>query len=117
MQHITPDMVESNYRFLQTTLPFRRWNLPHPDKIRFRVMVTTERWGHWNGTPEGDTVGELAVSTGLTDATCTLTRTVAHEMVHIWQEEIAPRSKPHGRVFDRLAALVCKRHGWDLDKF
>jgi hypothetical protein len=117
VQNITPDMVEGAYTYLKTTLPFRRWNLPHPDKIRFRVMVTRERYGHWNGTPEGDTVGELAVSIGLVDKTCLLTQTVGHEMVHIWQEEISPRSKPHGRVFNGLAALVCKRHGWDLATF
>lgn len=116
MQHITPDMVEGAYRYLLTTLPFRRWALPHPDRIRFRVMVTRERWGHWNGTPEGDTLGELAVSTGLTESTCQLTQVVAHEMVHIRQEACGYRDH-HGVHFGRLATLVCRRHGFDRSAF
>lgn len=116
MQHITPEMLEANYRFLLTTLPFRNWNLPHPDRIRFRVMVTKERYGHWNGTPEGDTVGELAVSIGMVVTTCGLTQTVAHEMVHIRQEAQGYRDH-HGPHFKRLGKLVCRRHSWDFDNF
>lgn len=116
MQHITPDMVEGAYSFLLTTLPFRRWSLPHPDRIRFRVMVTTERYGHWNGTPEGDTVGELAVSIGTIESTDMLIATVAHEMAHIRQEAVGYRDH-HGVHFTKLAGLVCRRHGFDRAAF
>lgn len=116
MQHITPEMVEGAYSFLLTTLPFRNWRMPHPDKIRFRVMVTKERYGHWNGTPEGDTVGELAVSIGTITSTDLLVATVAHEMIHIHQEAEGFRDH-HGVHFDRFAKLVCRRHAFDRAEF
>lgn len=116
MQPITPDMVEGAYVYLLTTLPFRRWKLPHPDKIIFRIMVTRERYGHWFAYVNADEVGELAVSQGMIGHTCMLTRVVAHEMVHIEQERRGHRDK-HGEHFQRLAKLVCRHHGWTLHDF
>lgn len=117
MQGLTPDMIEAGYEFLRSTLPFRRWDLPHPDRIRFRVMVTTDRYGHWKGDVEGDTVGELAISQNMPDArTCLLIQTIAHEMVHMRQEALRMRDL-HGRGFKSLAKTVCLRHGWDINEF
>lgn len=109
-------MVEAAYCYLLTTLPFRRWKLPHPDKIRFRVMVTKEWYGHWQGVPEGDTVGELAVSIGTVESSDQLHQTVGHEMVHIYQEKCGFRDI-HGVHFTRLAKTVCRRHGWTTIDF
>lgn len=113
--HVTPETMEAAYRLLLTTLPFRRWNLPHPDRICFRVLVTRERFGHWIAYTGSPYVGEIAVSTKVKTAAL-LVEVIAHEMVHMRQDDLGLRDH-HGAGFKRLAALVCRRHGWDLEKF
>lgn len=113
--HITPDSMEASYELLRTTLPFRRWNLPHPDKLDFRVLVTRERYGHFRAYTNSDLVGEIAVSTKVKTLHM-LNEVMGHEMVHIRQEALVYRDF-HGKHFQRLAKLVCQRHGWNLASF
>lgn len=113
--HVTPEAIEASYRLLCTTLPFRRWKMPHPDKLAFRVMTTRERLGHFVAYVGYDEIGEIAVSTKVKTLHL-LNEVVAHEMVHEYQERLGHKDG-HGRHFKRLAGVVCRRHGWDLVKF
>lgn len=115
MQHLTPDMLESAYRLLNTTLPFRRWKLPHPDKVTFRVLIARDRYAHHRAYTDGET-HEIAVSAALVKTPEMLVRCMAHEMVHIRQDQLKMRDQ-HGRGFQSLAKLVCRRHGFDLAEF
>lgn len=113
--HLTPDILEANYKQLCLTLPFRRWRMPHPDIIEFRVLITRDRHAHHRAYT--DSSGhEIAVSTGKVTTLDGLTQAMAHEMVHIRQDQLGMRDK-HGAGFKRMAALVCRRHGFDIAKF
>lgn len=113
--HITPDTMEASYELLRSTLPFRRWRLPHPDKLCFRVLVTRERFGHFIAYTGSEYVGEIAVSTKVKTLHM-LNEVIAHEMVHLRQEMLQYRDN-HGKSFQRMAKLVCDRHGWNLATF
>lgn len=114
--HMTPDLVEEAYSTLRITKPFDRWRMPHPDQVQFRVLVTRERYGHYRAIQNDPTsVFELAVSTLVTNLDL-LHRTVAHEMTHHRQEVLGHRDV-HGPHFQRLAAQVCRHHGFDPAQF
>lgn len=113
--HLTPEILEANYRLLSLTLPFRRWTMPHPDVVEFRVLIVRDRHAHHRAYADG-TGHEIAVSTGAVRTLDGLTQAMAHEMVHIRQDQLGMRDK-HGAGFKRLAALVCRRHGFDIAKF
>lgn len=115
MQNLTPDMLEYAYRLLCTTLPFRRWDMPHPDKVEFNVSGARDRFAHHRAYTDGER-HEIAVSAAKVKTPELLVQCMAHEMVHIRQDQLKMRDQ-HGRGFRSLAKLVCLRHGWDLDKF
>lgn len=115
--HMTPDMLEASYRLLLTSLPFRRWRLPHPDRIEFCVTPHKDRIAHHRAycAPQlGD--HEIGISAHHVRDLHALNQAMAHEMVHIRQDQLGMRDQ-HGAGFTRLAALVCRRHGFDLAKF
>jgi hypothetical protein len=115
--HLTPETLEASYLQLLTTLPFRRWRLPHPDKVEFVVSAHRDRHAHHRAycAPQlGE--HEIAVSAYKVRTLDMLTQCMAHEMVHIRQDQLGMRDQ-HGKGFKRLAALVCRRHQFDLAKF
>lgn len=114
--HITPDTMESAYRLLLTTLPFRRWRLPSPDDIEFVVTMHRDRHAHHRAYSSPAGQHEVAVSAHKVKSVWLLVECMAHEMVHIRQDQLGMRDC-HGAGFKRLAALVCRRHGFDLAKF
>jgi hypothetical protein len=115
--HMTPELLETSYRLLLGTLPFRRWKLPHPDKIEFSVSLHRDRLAHHRAycAPRlGE--HEIVVSAREVKDLVTLTRCMAHEMVHI-RQDILRMKDHHGAGFKKLAALVCRRHGFDVTTF
>lgn len=117
--HITPDMVEQAYELLRTTLPFRRWKLPHPDALTFRVSGHVDRYGHYdNHDRKPGKFDEILISAKLVTDLDMLIRVVAHEMVHQRLNLLRVRGwHQHGPSFQRVADLVCKRHKFDRAAF
>lgn len=112
--HLTPDILEANYRLLCLTLPFRRWKLPHPDELGFRVSKHADRHAHYKNQHG---VKEVCVSQVHAKGLDKLTQDMAHEMVHLRLDEVGDSRVNHGPKFVRLATLVCRRHKWDLQTF
>lgn len=114
---LTPDMLIGAYEFLRACEPFRAWRLPHADEIEFRVINARDRRGHYC---RGDEARHcIAVSAANVGHTETLIRTLAHEMIHLFQRERAletPNTE-HNAAFKRLARLVCLYHGFDPRAF
>lgn len=112
--HVTPEMVAAAYEFLRTTLPFRRWKLPHADEIVFRVTLDHMRLGHFRRDRYDRR--EITVSARSVGHTCTLIETVGHEMIHLHEDirgTLYKTRAEHSGFFRRQAALACKYHGWD----
>jgi hypothetical protein len=116
--HLTPEMLENAYEFLRTTLPFRRMNLPHADNLVFRVMGARDRFGHFKGRIKDNVdLNEIGVSQHIVHSTDMLMATMAHEMIHLYQHEKGGTRGLHNAQFKRIAARVCRVHGFDLESF
>jgi len=118
---LTPQMLESAYEYLRLTPPFRGWDLPESDAISFRVLGARDRFGHFRGRhrrAEGaDGFSEIAISAGLVRSTALLMATMAHEMIHLYQDETGTARGHHNPQFHKLARRVCAAHGFDYETF
>lgn len=115
---LNPDILAAAYDFLAATEPFRRWNLPDSDDVKFRVVRSKWVFGRyvWDGT---HAIEMSSSSIGQTD---TLMRFMAHEIIHVHLRLTGMESKSkdpnvHNAAFRKLAARVCATHGWDLKAF
>jgi hypothetical protein len=119
--HLTPDLLEGAYEYLRSSPPFRDWRLPDPDHVVFRVLGARDRFGHFRGWHRrgngADMFSEIAVSAQKVRTTQMLIATMAHEMIHLYQDENGTARGHHNPQFRRLAARVCKAHGFDLQEF
>ena len=117
--HLTPDCLENAYEYLRTTPPFRGMNLPHADNLVFRVMNARDRFGHFRGrfktVPDWNEIGVSIHSVNSTDL---LMATMAHEMIHLFQHENGSATRTaHNAEFERIAARVCRIHGFNRETF
>lgn len=112
--HLTPEILEANYRLLCVTLPFRRWKLPHPDDLVFRVSAHQDRHAHFRNHNK---VREIVISQVHAAGLEKLTQDMAHELVHLRLDDTGNSRVNHGPKFVKLARIVCRRHGWPLDPF
>ena len=116
---LTPESLEAAYEFLRATLPFRRMKLPHADEVQFRVMVTRDCFGHFRGRSKTtEDFNEIGVSQHMVKSTDVLISTMAHEMIHLYQHETGSDSRTdHNAQFRRIAARVCRIHGFEPEDF
>src|ERR1700712_2643249 len=118
---LTPELLEGAYEYLRISLPFRTWGLPHPDQVIFRVLGAADRFGHFRGRHRraqgADGYSEIAISARMVRDSGVLIATMAHEMIHLYQDENGMARGHHNPQFYRLAARVCAVHGFDLETF
>lgn len=116
MLHPTPDMLEAIYELLRMTPPFRGWKLPHADDVEFHVRKMkgqTQADCCWNGNRH-----VIRIASNKHATLAATIATMAHEMVHLHLDRAYPNDRAHhGRRFNRLADLVCKRHTFDRGQF
>jgi hypothetical protein len=117
--HLTPDCLENAYEYLRTTPPFRGMTLPHADDLVFRVMGARDRFGHFRGRFKSvPDFNEIGVSIRAVNSTDLLMATMAHEMIHLYQHENGSATRSaHNAEFERIAARVCRIHGFDRETF
>lgn len=112
---LTIDTLRAAYDYLATTPPFVRWNLPDGEDVTFRVVKSLDTRGWYRRVGQRHTIGISRNCIGRTDS---LMEVMAHEMVHLHEEQAgACGSGEHSRAFNRWAAQVCKWHGWDPKLF
>ncbi|HEU4550024.1 MAG TPA: SprT-like domain-containing protein [Rhizomicrobium sp.] len=117
---LTPQMLELAYEYLRESPPFRHWGLPDADHVVFRVLGTKDRFGHFRGRHRragADGFSEIAISASLVGSTGLLMATMAHEMIHLYQDETGTARGHHNPEFQRLARRVCAIHGFDVRSF
>lgn len=113
---LTPDMMEQSYVLLCASLPFRRWKMPHPDQVDFVVSMHHDRHAHHRAYNDKSGRHEIAVSAHKVKTLHLLNECMAHEMAHIYQDMNGWRDH-HGKSFERLKRLICRRTGFDLATF
>ena len=110
---LTPKSLESCYEFLRTMPPFRRWKLPSGAAVKFKVTHHKDRYGHCD---YGAGKHTISISTGKVGRIASLVETMAHEIIHVHLDRSGVRAE-HGADFKRLAAIVCRLHGFDEKQF
>jgi hypothetical protein len=110
---LTPDMLAAAYDFLRATEPFRGRKLPHSDEVGFHVVRDDSLSADF-GVEQG--VPFIRVSEASNGHVATLLATLAHEMIHLHQHLTGDREH-HGPRFQRMAARVCRAHGFDPKTF
>jgi len=109
-------MIEAAYDLLRTTPPIKRWRLPEADDVVFRV-VRDDFCGSFRYDEKG--VPTMSISAKRVGKLQTLIEVVAHEMVHMKEdsEGLSRADVQHSARFKRLAAQVCRHHGFDEKTF
>lgn len=116
MLPLSPETLAAAYDYIRTTPPFRRWNLPEPEDVRFVVVPNTKCFG-WCKCDKG-VRPIIAISSKMVEKTQELMETMAHEMIHLHEHHNGVRGwGEHGKAFQAYAARVCKIHGFDPKTF
>jgi hypothetical protein len=110
---LTPDVLAAAYDFLRSTPPFKGWRLPESDDVGFHVVRDPNMYADF-GMEGGCPV--IRVSEAKNGHVATLLATMGHEMCHLRQELIGDRGH-HTAAFKRMAAAVCRAHGFDPKTF
>lgn len=111
---LTPGILRAAYEFLRATPPFRSLKLAAGEWIEFHVTRHRDQEGDHFVKPDGKHV--VRVSSRTIGHTQSLLMVTGHEMLHVHQEVEGVRSH-HNAEFCRLAARVCRYHGWDPKVF
>ena len=114
---LSREMLAAAYDYLCTSPPFNKWNLPDSNEVVFKVArhPALRGWYQFGGSPKHT----IAISSRCIGTTHSLMATMAHEMIHLLQEEVSmdtPGSE-HNLAFWKLADRVCKFHGFDPKLF
>jgi len=113
---LTPDIVEGMYELLRRTPPFRGWRMPEADALDITVFHNPYRFaGHYRWHKGRH---ELGVNGAWCGNISSLSRIVAHEMVHLHLQITHPDDKAHhGARFVAATKIVCRHHHLDPKAF
>jgi hypothetical protein len=116
---LSPQMVEALYEYFCTTPPFNKMKMPPGKAVKFVVGKATDCFAYyqWDGSKHTITVSSRAVA-----HTITLAQSLSHEMIHLWLYTNKKESKRggasyHNSFFKKIAARVCRYHGFDPKAF
>lgn len=114
---LSPDVLRAAYDYLNTTLPFSKWNLPDGDDVVFIVVRDPTVYGRH--LHQDRRLHTIKVSSRSVGHTTTLMETIAHEMVHVHEEGtgVGRSDVEHSAAFKKWAAEVCRIHGFDPRRF
>lgn len=123
---LTPDVLVGAYEFLRRTRPFNQWKMPPAEDVVFRVVramkCAPEAWAQHMSAGQKDNPHKghhvIDINERKVGTTITLIQTMAHEMCHVRESMLIKYTgEAHGKTFNRLAAQVCRHHGFDVKAF
>lgn len=115
---LTKERLIAVYDCMQEFPPFCRMKLPPSSDVTFQVSRSKDRFAHYTRIPRTDR-HFIVVSAVMHDHFDTLSQTVAHEMIHLYQAVAKTESSGtmHNAEFKRISVKVCKLFGWDVKVF
>ncbi|WP_448043805.1 hypothetical protein [Bradyrhizobium liaoningense] len=115
---LTSETLAAAYDYLKTTPPFRGWNMPESDEVKFIVAKFRDDFAQYRWDGKQHTV---SVSVNAVGQTSTLIEKMAHEMIHLHLEDSKMETRgtknTHSIWFRKFAAQVCRIHGFDGKAF
>ena len=112
---ITPEKVKAVYTMLLTMEPFLNWTMPAAKSITFAVAPLKSRRGDWDSNTK-----TLRVSTECITTFLGLVGVVAHEMIHVRQQQMCrlpDSAEGHNGDFRRMTSQICKEFPFDPGHF
>ena len=117
---LSPSILRAAYAMLDECEPFRRWNLPEAEDVKFKVGRSAECFG-WHHHPNYSRGKKSSITiNGLDNPFLpNVLMTLAHEMVHLHLSRIpnATRGSHHNAAFQHCADQVCKSLNFDRSRF
>lgn len=109
--------VRAAYALFRELPPYSRWKLPAPEKLSFGVNNARKEFGHYEW--DGKKHRRIEISRRNVKTFHALAVVMAHEMIHVWQEQAGTYNDraQHNRGFHRAAKHVCKVLGFDSAGF
>jgi hypothetical protein len=113
---LNAEMLAHAYDYLSATPPFKRWNLPASDELRFGIIRSRKKCAHyfWDGRRH-----VIEFSSKNVGSHHMILSTMAHEMIHLHMEltGILKNENPHDAAFQKFADRICKVHLFDRLSF
>lgn len=108
-------VLAAAYDYLNTTDPFRKWNLPPSEDVKFKVVRSPAVRGWYRLDKAGHVI---AVSSRCIGHTLSLMAVMGHEMIHLHEAHAGACGRgEHSAAFNRWAEQVCRAHGFDHKLF
>ena len=118
MPLVTTRRLRAVYAFLQHMPPFERWDLPAVGTIRFEILRDSDAGEYFVDDRDRH---HIAVNADTHITLLQMVETVAHEMVHLRQDLLGKlpeiKTEKHNQEFRRLARVVCRNLGFDVQRF
>lgn len=115
---LNPERMRAVYAMLLEFPPFDRWTLPPPDEVEFELLADRD---HAEYNKDDDDKISIAVNPDTHLTLQQIIESMAHEMVHVRQDQVGRlpdiAERHHNAEFRKLARLVCKTLGFDVQKF
>lgn len=112
--HLTPERCAALYECLRKFKPFNRWRLPPAESVKFRCAARRDCMAEHVHAPGYSREHEVTMSSAKIGHFDTLTRAMAHEMIHMAQAIAKTETRAeHNADFVRRSLLVCRHNGWD----
>lgn len=114
---LTSDTLAAAYDFLRATPPFNRWNMPAGENVVFKVIRSASLRGRYYFVPARRRHC-IEVSSASIGHTHSLVEVMAHEMIHLHEEQVGAVTRAqHNAAYRKWAARVCAIHGFDPKLF
>ena len=116
---LTKETAMAAYEYSRTTPPFRSWNLPPAEVVKWHISRSTKHFAQywWDGE-----FHHIEVSSRGIGSTSILIEKIQHEILHLYLQMTKKESKSgnpnvHNKHFRAKAIKVCRVHGWDEKAF
>lgn len=105
---LNAEMLAHAFDYLCCCPPFNKMNMPHSEDVKFSIGSRKDRYAHYQMIG-GD--HHIVLSSRFVGRHIMLLSTMAHEMVHLYEEvNCLNGGGIHGPGFQKLADRVCKHH-------
>jgi hypothetical protein len=108
---LNAEMLAHAYDYLACQEPFSRWNLPPSEDVRFSISTSRKNFAHYQMIGG---VHHIALSRRFVGRHETLIATLAHELIHLHQEQACmATTNAHDATFHKYADKICRIHEFD----
>ena len=109
---LTPKILESLYLCMACCTPMKKWDLPAPELIQFKVTREVDAMATYRYDDELEKPHIITISRLKNEHFDTIQRSLAHEIVHMSFWKTGAWDK-HGKAFRNRTKAVAREYGWD----